>query len=55
MEVVGGALVALMVGFVIMCVLNGRKRWERSKDPLTSETPKTICVLNQNNSRLKYP
>jgi hypothetical protein len=33
MEAVGGAVVALMVGFVIMCVLDARKRWERSKDP----------------------
>ncbi|MCG2889008.1 MAG: hypothetical protein L7H21_06295 [Sulfolobales archaeon] len=31
MEVVGGALLALMVGFVIIDVLSGRKRKEESK------------------------
>jgi hypothetical protein len=31
MEVVGGALVALMAGFVIIDVLSGRKRREQSK------------------------
>ncbi len=31
MEVVGGALVALMVGFVMIDVLSGRKRREQNK------------------------